>query len=65
MLIAPKNNAYSTFIILFGAILWYNKSMKKFQSKNFSSCLAKPLIKGVDLMEIITITKTMKGQCVL
>ena len=54
MLIAPKNNAYSTFIILFGAILWYNKSMKKFQSKNFSSCLAKPLIKGVVLMEIIT-----------
>ena len=53
MLIAPKNNAYSTFIILFGAILWYNKSMKKFQSKNFSSCLAKPLIKGVVLMEII------------
>ena len=52
--IAPKNNAYSTFIILFGAILWYNKSMKKFQSKNFSSCLAKPLIKGVVLMEIIT-----------
>lgn len=28
--------------------------MKKFQSKNFSSCLAKPLIKGVVLMEIIT-----------
>ena len=54
MLIAPKNNAYSTFIILFGAILWYNKSMKKFQSKNFSSCLAKPLIKGVVLMKIIT-----------
>lgn len=54
MLIAPKNNSYSTFIILFGAILWYNKSMKKFQSKNFSSCLAKPLIKGVVLMEIIT-----------
>ena len=52
--IAPKNNAYSTFIILFGAILWYNKSMKKFQSKNFSSCLAKPLIKGVVLMKIIT-----------
>ena len=33
MLIAPKNNAYSTFIILFGAILWYNKSIEKSDGK--------------------------------
>ena len=47
MLIAPL----LFYLVLY---LWYNKSMKKFQSKNFSSCLAKPLIKGVVLMEIIT-----------
>ena len=53
MYITTKNCAHNHIFVFFVVVLFYNKSMKKFHAKNFSSCLVKLPIKGVVLMEII------------
>lgn len=53
MYTTTKNCVHNHIFIFFVVVLFYNKSMKKFHAKNFSSCLVKLPIKGVVLMEII------------